>query len=145
MQKLNTRAVLSIKNWKLKTDNDVGGVPPQSIQENSLKKSTGETLIVEDIFAQIKDEQDKNYLYTIYILDKDRKLYSIDLKTKKQTPFAVCVKDEKVKTIKYDEKNKKIESIIITYINGDYKKITNTNDNIITSTIYDKKNDSLIK
>lgn len=38
MQKLNTRAVLSIKNLKLKTENDVGGVPPQSIQENSLKK-----------------------------------------------------------------------------------------------------------
>ena len=113
--------------------------------ENSLKKSIGETLTVEDIFAQIKEGQDKNYLYTIYILDKDGKLYSIDLKTKKQTPFAVCVKEEKVKTIKYDEENKKIENIIITYINGDYKKITNTNDNIITSTIYDKKENSLIK
>lgn len=38
MRKLNTRAVLSIKDLKLKTENDVGGVPPQSIQENSLKK-----------------------------------------------------------------------------------------------------------
>ena len=38
MRKLNTRAVLSIKNLKSKTENDVGGVPPQSIQENSLKK-----------------------------------------------------------------------------------------------------------
>ena len=38
MRKLNTRAVLSIKNRKLKTDNDVSGVPPQSIQENRLKK-----------------------------------------------------------------------------------------------------------
>lgn len=83
-------------------------------QSDVLKKANGEVLVAQDVFAVSSDE----FLYTIYILDKDNRLYSVDVRDSNQSLFAVCVKDEKVKTI-----NKMDDYVVITYMNGDYKKI----------------------
>lgn len=126
-----------------------------------IKNDIGEDLVVQDMFGIFETDVDiKNlddldfnkfnkkyeYLFTIYVLDKNNDLYTIQMNNKsimnKSSLVAINASKEKVRNIEYKKnKDNKVNSIVISFVKGDPLEIKgNNNLDIITSTIYDRGN-----
>ncbi len=131
--------------------------------ETIVQNEVNEDILVKDVFATIEIENSKNidftktsfkeitkkydYIYTIYIIDGNGKIYSIQLDKSNINNStiigALTYNEELVKELKYDIDKEEIKNVNIIYSNGKEEKITkDKNKVILTSTIYDKtKND----
>lgn len=128
--------------------------------KNVIENDIGDNLIIQDTFGIFEifedkkvDLSDKNYksfsnkyeyLFKLYVLDKDNNLYTIDMNNNsvknKSKVVAISASNEKVKSISYEKDgNEKVKSVTLVYVNGKSEQLTsNVNKYIMTSTIYDK-------
>ena len=146
--------------YKTFDDNIMLGYNKEKTIRDELKKE----IVVKEMFSVLKLKKDTeltsltykklnkktDYLYTIYIVDKEDDLYKIEINSNviksKEIPTALKSADKKVKQIKYDTKDNSIKEVHIIYIDGKEEKITKENNlYITTSTVYDRNKNKIIK
>lgn len=77
-----------------------------------------------------------DYLFTTYIVDEQGLLYKLDITKEGQNIECINKNSDKVKELDYDE-----SKISIVFINGEKETVTKDKNKIlVTSTMYDKKN-----
>ena len=130
-------------------------------QDDIIKNDIGDDLIVEEFFGVLKIPENSkttlenitfknlkklDYLFTVYVLDKNNNLYTIDINNnllkEKAQAIAINASSKKVKKLDYEKDNLgNITSIVITYEDGTTDKITKKDNlDIISSTVYDRDN-----
>ena len=126
-----------------------------SYMNKIIKNESEEDIVVKDMFATLEIDLDEevdfdnidkyDYVFTLYIVDKEDNFYKLELDKKalneKQEKRALISSDKKVKQIIVNEKE-----VHVVYMDGEETKITEgTNKKVITSTIYDKSKRTLIE
>ena len=133
-------------------------------KEKTIRDELKKEIVVKEMFSVLKLKKDTeitsltykklnkktDYLYTIYIVDKEDELYKIEINSNviksKEIPTALKSADKKVKQIKYDTQDNSIKEVHIIYIDGKEEKITKENNlYITTSTVYDRNKNKIIK
>ena len=127
--------------------------------DDVIKNDIGEDLIVQDFFGvfetnvNIKDLENMNfnefnkkyeYLFTVYVLDKNNNLYTIQMNnnaiSNKALVNAISVSSETVRNIEYKKDDNNVTSVVINFVNGEPIEIVESDTlDIITSTLYDRK------
>ena len=122
-----------------------------------ITNEKGQEIIVKNIFASIelKDESKEklqsitikklrktDFIYTIYIIDKNDLAYKVEITNKTKIPKAQLISQKLVKELKYE---KEVE-IDIIYDDGTYEMVKETqNKKLLYSTIYDKEKKLIMK
>ena len=126
--------------------------------DSIIKTNDNSSLIVQDLFSVLKlNSKDKmdissisydkfkrlDYLFRIYVLDKDNYLYTVDINSNNVNNSIKASKliDKKVKLIDYkQDKSGKVVEVIITDVDGKITKVTSDDsEEINLSTIYERK------
>lgn len=84
------------------------------------------------------------YLFTVYVLDKNNNLYTIQMNnnaiSNKALVNAISVSSETVRNIEYKKDDNNVTSVVINFVNGEPIEIVESDTlDIITSTLYDRK------
>ena len=90
----------------------------------------------------IKKFRKTNFVYTIYIIDKNDLAYKVEITSDTKVPKAQLISPKLVKELKYE---KEVE-IDIIYDDGTYEMVKETqNKKLLYSTIYDKEKKLIMK
>lgn len=131
-------------------------------KDNPLKDENGKSIIVQDLFGTFSIEshknikigninynklKDYNYLFRVYVLSKDNKLYFVDIdKNSGQSLILKQFSSKKIKSINYDSSDENVKKVLITYEDGKFATINSSlNNKIVLSTIYDRTSITNVK
>ena len=106
-----------------------------------IKDEDNNSIFVKEMFAILEKLDKESYIFKVYIIDEDSFMYLFEVNSNNfSNPVTNLKKQvEKVEEVNYVKENDSIKEIKIKYENGK-SKVIGKDKEIITSTVYDRKN-----